>query len=133
MSSTEVIRAFRAEYQKTPTRVKVCTSKLVGCAHVLDAFLVYALATAAVQEFGDKLVCCDHCCIYLFAVRCAFAHLLSNRCMISHLISTSSSRDGNLAAPLLLYSVSSISQEFFMHVAALAIIQPEISENNPQS
>mmetsp|Transcript_16261 Transcript_16261/g.42580 ORF Transcript_16261/g.42580 Transcript_16261/m.42580 type:complete len:110 (-) Transcript_16261:860-1189(-) len=38
MSSTEVIRAFRAEYQKTPTRVKV-----------LDAFLVYALATAAVQ------------------------------------------------------------------------------------
>ncbi|KAG2449252.1 hypothetical protein CHLRE_02g108400v5 [Chlamydomonas reinhardtii] len=34
----EIVKAFSDEYKKTPVRVKV-----------LDAFLVYALATAAVQ------------------------------------------------------------------------------------
>mmetsp|Transcript_14745 Transcript_14745/g.36783 ORF Transcript_14745/g.36783 Transcript_14745/m.36783 type:complete len:111 (-) Transcript_14745:266-598(-) len=43
-TATEIFSAFAAEYRKTPTRVKI-----------IDAFLIYALATAGVQ-FGYVLL-----------------------------------------------------------------------------
>jgi len=63
MSSSEVIKAFRSEYSKTPSRIKVRlahTSFIQTVkqlreidwtlpAQILDAFLVYAMATGLVQ------------------------------------------------------------------------------------
>jgi hypothetical protein len=81
----EILQAFSTEYKKTPTKVKVCGCMLQErqafsparrasvatvhpspCPQILDAFLIYSLATAAVQVRRGaqrmQSACASLCC-----------------------------------------------------------------------